>query len=132
MATIPEQYLALAEHARNIFAADPAARMAVVVKTAQGSVLGFSALADDLNPSFDRVTEEERFLQTLVNSGQKKIRQGLCMTRGGELDIPSASLREKLAALDPDNLEAAFLLRGGAGYHVRTLGAMGPRAKEGL
>lgn len=132
MATIPEQYLVLAEYARNIFAADPAARMTVVVRTAQGSVLGFSALAEGPIPSFDRVTEEERFLQTLTSSGQEKIRQGLCMTRGGEMDIPSASLREKLAVLDPDNLEAEFLLRGGAGYHVRTLGAMGPKTKEDL
>ncbi len=129
MKAIPEQYLVLAECARNIFAADPAARMAVVVKTAQGEILGFPALAEGLGPSFDRVREEERFLQALTSNGQEKIRRGLCMTRSGELDIPSASLRVKLAALDPDNLEAAFLLWGGAGYHVRTLGAMGPEAK---
>ena len=128
MMTVPEEYLVLAEYARNIFAADPAAEMAVVVKTAQGAVLGFSALAEGLDPSFDRVTEEDRFLQTLLSQG-RVIRQGLCMTRGGELDIPSASLREKLEALDPQNREAAFLLWGGAGYQVRTLGAMGPKAK---
>lgn len=132
MTTIPEQYLVLAEYARNIFAANPAAQMAVVVRTAQGSVLGFPALADGPLSTFDRAAEEERFLQTLASKGQKKIRQGLCMTRGGELDIPSASLREKLEALDPANLEAAFLLWGGSGYHVRTLGAMGPKTKEDL
>lgn len=132
MATIPEQYLVLAECAQNIFAADPAAQMAVVVRTAQGSVLGFSALADGPLSTFDRAAEEERFLQTLISNGQEKIRQGLCMARSGELDIPSASLREKLEALDPANLEAEFLLWGGAGYHTRTLGAMGPKAKADL
>ncbi len=132
MAAIPEQYLVLAECARNIFAADPAAQMAVVVRTAQGSVLGFSALADGPLSTFDRAAEEERFLRALASQGQRAIRRGLCMTRSGELDLPSASLREKLEALDPDNLEAAFLLFGGAGYQTRTLGAMGPAAKEDL
>ncbi len=132
MTTIPEHYLELAEYAQKIFAADATVGMAVVVRTAQGEILGFPDMADGPFPGFDRATEEDRFLQTLTRQGQTKICRGLCMTRGGELDIPSANLREKLEALDPANLEAEFLLCGGAGFHVRTLGAMRPRAKENL
>lgn len=123
---IPQGYIELVKYAERIFAADKSARLAAVVATVRGDVIGFTDMTDDTVCGFDRIEQENRFLNSLAERGETVISRGLFMWKSGEMDIPSANFRKRLEELDSANLEAEFLLRGGNGFVPKKLVAMRP------
>ncbi len=123
---IPQGYAELVKYAEGIFAADKSAKLTGVVETAKGEIIGFTDMTDDSVRDSDRIAGENRFLQSIAESGETVIIRGLFMWKSGEMDIPSANFRKGLEELDSANLEAEFLLRGGSGFLPRKLGAMRP------
>ncbi len=123
---IPQCYIGLVKYAEGIFAADKSAKLTGVVETAKGEIIGFTDMTDDSVRDSDRIAGENRFLQSIAESGETVIIRGLFMWKSGEMDIPSANFRKGLEELDPANIEAEFLLRGGNGFLPRKLGAMRP------
>ncbi len=123
---IPQGYIELVKYAERIFAADKSAKLAAVVATASWDIFGFTDMTDETVHGFDRIAEENRFLQSIAEGGETVISRGLFMWKSGELDIPSANFRKRLEELDSANLEAEFLLRGGSGFQLMKLGAMRP------
>ena len=123
---IPQGYTELVKCAEGIFWADKSAKLAGVVETAKGEIIGFTDITDDSASDSDRIAGENRFLQSIAESGETIIIRGLFLWKSGEMDIPSANFRKGLEKLDPANLEAEFLLRGGSGFLPRKLRAMRP------
>lgn len=117
---LPEKYLQMLKYAEEILEANENAPLAVVVTTAKGELMGFASRLSDT----DRLADENRFLQSLAEQGETKISCGLCKWRNGNVDIPSANLRKSLEELSTANLEAEFLLQGGEGFQLRSIGAM--------
>ena len=66
-------------------------------------------------------SEEENFIEGLVEAGETEIRYLVCMWQGCMLDIPSQHMREQLIKLNPLNREMYLLLRGAEGYSVKKL-----------
>ncbi len=123
---IPQGYIGLVKYAEGIFTADKSAKLTGVVETVKGEIIGFIDMTDDSARDSDRIAEENRFLQSIAESGETVIIRGLFMWKSGDMDIPSANFRKGLEELDPANIEAEFLLRGGNGFLPRKLGAMRP------
>ena len=122
MSEIPEKFLEMLKYAEEILGTDGSSSMAVIVTTAKGEVMGFASRFADS----DRIADENRFLRSLSEHGETRISCGLCKWRNGSVDVPSANLRKGLEELDMTNLEAEFLLQGGGGFQLRSIGAMRP------
>lgn len=117
---LPEKYSKMLKYAEEILEANENAPLAVVVTTAKGELMGFASRLSDA----DRIADENSFLQSMTEHGEAKISCGLCKWRNGNVDIPSANLRRSLEELSTANLEAEFLLQGGDGFLLRSIGAM--------
>ncbi len=126
MSEIPEKFLKMLKYAEGILETDENSPMVVVVTTAKGEVMGFASRFADTDRIADRIADENRFLQSLAEYGETRISCGLCKWRNGSVDVPSANLRKGLEELDTTNLEAEFLLQGGSGFQLRSIGAMRP------
>ncbi len=108
------------KYAEEILETNENSPLAVIVTTAKGELMGFASRLSDT----DRLVDENRFLQSLAEHGEAKISCGLCKCRNGNVDIPSATLRKSLEELSTANLEAEFLLQGGEGFQLKSIGAM--------
>ena len=117
---LPEKYLKMLKYAEEIMESNENAPLAVIVTTAKGELMGFASRLSDT----DRLVDENRFLQSLAEHGEAKISCGLCKWRNRNVDIPSANLRKSLEELSTVNLVAEFLLQGGDGFQLRSIGAM--------
>ena len=123
---IPEKFLEMLKYAEGILETEGSSPMAVIVTTAKGEVRGFASRFADTDQIADRIADENRFLRSLAEHGETRISAGLCKWRNGSVDVPSANLRKGLEELDMANLEAEFLLQGGGGFQLRSIGAMRP------
>lgn len=126
MSEIPEKFLEMMKYAEEILETEGSTPMAVIVTTAKGEVRGFASRFADTDQIADRIADENRFLRSLAEHGEARIRCGLCKWRNGSVDVPSASLRRGLEELDAANLKAEFLLQGGGGFQLRSIEAMHP------
>lgn len=117
---LPEKFLKMLKYAEEILETNKNSPLAVIVTTAKGELMGFASRLSDT----DRLVDENRFLQSLAEHGEAKISCGLCKWRNGNVDIPSATLRKSLEELSTANLEAEFLLQGGEGFQLKSIGAM--------
>lgn len=117
---LPEKFLKMLKYAEEILETNENSPLAVIVTTAKGELMGFASRLSDT----DRLVDENRFLQSLAEHGEAKISSGLCKWRNGNVDIPSATLRKSLEELSTANLEAEFLLQGGEGFQLKSIGAM--------
>lgn len=67
------------------------------------------------------LSEEENFIEGLVEAGETEIRYLVCMWKEYMLDIPSQHMREQLVKINPLNREMHLLLRGAEGYSTKKL-----------
>ena len=67
------------------------------------------------------LSEEEEFIEGLVEAGETEIRYLVCMWQEYMLDIPSQHMREQLVKTNPLNREMYLLLRGAEGYSIKKL-----------
>lgn len=124
MSEISEKFLEMQRVAEGILETDESSLMVVFVTTAKGEIMGFASHTDR---TADRIADENTFLRSLAERGETRISYGLCKWRDGSVDVPSANLRKGLEELDGSNREAEFLLQGGGGFHLKSIGAMRPK-----
>ena len=70
--------------------------------------------------------DENNFVRTLAENGDKEIRYVVCMWNDTTLDVPSCHLRDLLIELNPSNLETVILLNNGEGFQVKSLKMLMP------
>ena len=70
--------------------------------------------------------DENNFVRTLAENGDKEIRYVVCMWNDTTLDVPSCHLRDLLIELNPSNLETEILLNNGEGFQVKSLKMLMP------
>ncbi|MDE7239082.1 MAG: hypothetical protein K2N41_05155 [Lachnospiraceae bacterium] len=70
--------------------------------------------------------DENNFVRTFAENGDKEIRYVVCMWNDTTLDVPSCHLRDLLIELNPSNLETEILLNNGEGFQVKSLKMLMP------
>lgn len=112
----------LLKQVEKIIKHDLSAEQAVAVWTSKGDMFCFA------NHSImsGNMEDENNFVRTLAENGNKEIRYVVCMWNDNTLDVPSCHLRDLLIELNPSNLETEILLKNGEGFQVKSLKMLMP------
>lgn len=101
---------------------DVFAEQAVAVWTSKGNLFCFA----NHGILSGNMEEENHFMKTLAESGDKEICYLVCMWNDNTLDLPSCHLRDLLIELHPSNKEAGILLNSDEGFQVKLLKTLIP------
>ena len=101
---------------------DLSAEQAVAVWTSKNNMFCFA------NHSImsGNIEDENHFVKTLAENGDKEVKYVVCMWNDSTLDVPSCHLRDLLIELSPVNLEAEIVLKNGEGFQVKSLKMLMP------
>ncbi len=101
---------------------DLSAEQAIAVWTSKDSMFCFA------NHSImsGNMEDENNFIKTLVENGDKEVKYVVCMWNDSTLDVPSCHLRDLLIKLSPVNLETEIILRNGEDYQIKSLKMLMP------
>lgn len=101
--------------------AEKDAQQVIAVKTAKGNVYHFP------NHCVGEPSEEDTFLEMLLEQGDAEIQYILCMWHNYQLDVPSLHFRRRLVEICPRNKDAVVLLLGENAFHAKRVEQLMPR-----
>lgn len=112
---------ALLEGTERLVEAEQGAQQVIAVKTAKGNVYHFP------NHCVGEPSEEDAFLEMLLEQGDAEIQYILCMWHNYQLDVPSLHFRRRLVEICPRNKDAVVLLLGENVFHAKRVEQLMPR-----
>lgn len=122
MDRMPDEIAELFHKAEELIISDDSAQQVIAVQTTQANCY---TLANH-NIMDGDWTEEESFVNGLVEKEDTEIVHLICIWDTHELDIPSQHLRSLLEEINPQNQETSVWLRGKGIYSVKKLKNLHP------
>lgn len=126
MIVLPIEVKKMLHEAEKIIKSDDSFQQIVVVCTAKAhtyTLLNHNIVEGNL-------TDEENFINKLVEEKDTEINYIICMWNTCELDISSHHLRSLLVKVNPLNRDAMHLLYGDGKYITKKLKDLEPMAKK--
>lgn len=117
MNKLPAEITELLHEAEKFITSKDSPQQVIVVRTAKAHTYSFA----NHNIMNGDLTEEENFINELVEKEDTEIICLVCMWNKCELDIPSQHMRTLFTKINPLNREAAVLMRGEKDYCIKKL-----------